>query len=235
MPHVEKKRNKSTDSEQAANRSRIEITTQQHAKSPIEGTGIPQEGGNLVHGSKLPTSVVTKDRTSHRQFLEKLLDTFNNRRTAVDSRATIICTVGLAFFGFLLTQSKEIFNGLSTFKVSLFVTLVLIPLVVSVIYSLSLIAPLRRPRKKRINEEKTLTWFFHIPQQTLAEYQENIMGLTESQLVEQTAKQVYELSVLLRTRYCRLIYSCWYLGISIILFTILLIGNYIWQYFLRGI
>lgn len=206
-----------------------------HAKTKIDEAELKKESGKLPQGLETFPNSITKEITSHRQFLEKLLDTFNNRRTAIDSRATFICTIGLALFGFLLTQSGEIFKNLSGPKISLLIILEVLPLIVSIIYSLSLIAPLRRPRQKRRIKEKTLTWFFHIPSQTLDEYKANVLGLTEYELAEQTAKQVYELSILLRIRYCRLMYACWYLGISIILFSIFLVGNYVWQIYLGGV
>ena len=206
-----------------------------HARHKIDEAGIRKESEKLLQELETSPNSIIKESTSHRQFLEKLLDTFNNRRSAIDSRATFICTIGLALFGFLLTQSKEIFKGLSGPIISLLIILEILPLIVSIIYSLSLIAPLRRPRQKRRIREKTLTWFFHIPLQTLDEYQANVLGLTEYELAEQTAKQVYELSLLLRIRYCRLMNACWYLGMSIIIFCIFLIGNYVRQIYLGGV
>ena len=52
-------------------------------------------------------------------------------------------------------------------------------------------------------------------------------ALTEAELIDQTAKQVYELSVILRSRYKRLQYSCWYLEIAMMLFFIFLVVTYV--------
>jgi hypothetical protein len=177
--------------------------------------------------SELAGTSTPEGTASHRQFLEKLLDTFNNRRSAVDSRATIICTISLAMFGFLLTQGPDIFKSLPATVRYIMIALVIAPTFGAVAYSLSLIAPLRRPRKERKTKMKSLTWFYKIPEQTLSEYQASVKGLTESELIDQTSKQVYELSVLLKTRYDRLLYACWYLEIAIILLFAFLVVTYI--------
>jgi hypothetical protein len=184
--------------------------------------------------AKAPSTRESQGTLSHRQFLEKLLDTFNNRRTAVDVRATVICTVSLALFGFLITQGAEIFKGFSTTVRLVMISMVILPTFGSVAYSLSLVAPLRRPRKERKNRG-TLTWFYQIPNQTLSEYQANIKALTDSELIDQTAKQVYELSVLLKNRYDRLMNACQYLEIAIILLFVFLMANYIHMILSKGL
>jgi hypothetical protein len=191
-------------------------------------TALENKNRNITQSlSKFADTSTPEGTVSHQQFLEKLLDTFNNRRSAVDSRATIICTISLALFGFLPTQGSDIFENLPVTARYIIISMVIVPTFASVVYSLSLIAPLRRPRKERKTKTKTLTWFYKIPEQTLPEYQASIKALTESELIDQTAKQVYELSVLLKARYDRLLYACWYLEIAIILLFAVLVVTYI--------
>lgn len=151
------------------------------------------------------------------QFLETLLMTLNGRRHAVDARAAVVCTISIALAGFLLSQSDTLYGGLPSILPEILPIIALVPTFIAVIKSVSLIAPVRRFTAVRGTRPRSLTWFYRIPELSLAEYRNSVKKLSTDDVVDQTAKQIYELSILLRARYRQLISTCRYLGAGLIL------------------
>lgn len=180
------------------------------------------------------TSTSAASTSIQRQFCEKLLDTFNNRRSAVDNRTYVIGTIGLAFFGFLLTQGDTVFADFQPETRHVCLALLLVPSFASIAYCLSLITPLRRPRRRRKAKEHSLSWFYLIPDQPLLEYEAQINKLTDADLTRETIRQVYEIAGVLKIRYDRLRLACIYLETAVILFFLMLITKYVWFIWREG-
>jgi hypothetical protein len=179
-------------------------------------TGGGRRPSDTATSVRAPLLTDVNSLTSQRQFMDKLLDTFNNRRTAVDARATLICTFSVALFGYLFTQPATLLGDTPSRGTIGMYVLLLLPSFASVVYSLSLVAPLRRATRERRADTRSLTWFYLIPRYSMDEYSVEVRNLSDRDILDLTIKQVHELSCLLQQRYRRLTLASQYLNVSLI-------------------
>jgi ribonuclease BN (tRNA processing enzyme) len=153
----------------------------------------------------------------HQEFLYDLLEALDRRRSAVDSRCTVVFTVSGVTLGLFMTQLKSgeiLYHQNEPWRVA-FSAAILFFLLLASIYGLSLIAPIARPRKMRRAQrgEPSLSWFYRIAEADESNYLDLVLKQTPETILKETANQVFKISCLLRIRYerldrtCRLLYA----------------------------
>jgi Family of unknown function (DUF5706) len=202
--------------------------------------------GRLIHPSsqdRPEKSPSTISSTRQIEFLYSQLSFLDARRTAVDMRATVVLAASSLALGLVFSQLKSgellypgscVFDkGWSTvvsqvrpsqllFPGSCVVNRVmagsiLVSLMVACILSLMLIAPIGRSRRVRRVETKSLSWFWLIANMTPAEYLQEIVALTEADILVEQATQTVKVSRVVKVRYRRLKWACRSLYCSIML------------------
>lgn len=195
---------------------------------------------NQTRLGKIPS---TTSSTRQLAFLSSQLSFLDARRSAIDIRATVVLAASSLALGLVFSQLKSgellypgpcVFDkGWSTFVSQVrpsqllfpgscvvnrvMVGSILVSLMVACILSLVLIAPIARPRRIRRVETKSLSWFYLIASMTPAEYHQEIVALTDADILVEQATQTVKVSRLVKERYRRLKWACRSLYSAIVL------------------
>lgn len=160
------------------------------------------------------------------EFLYQELNWLDDRRNAIDMRATVVLAVCSFAIGSLFSQWKVgefLYSPNSDFMKSIYLTNIII-FIISLLESLSLIAPINRTLKlrKEVYKNKklyrTLTFFYDIAKfETDNSYYELLEAKSNEELKMELSKQIVQISKLLRFRYLRLQSACDFLNIGLFL------------------
>ena len=154
-----------------------------------------------------------------KEFLYATLNNLETRRTAIHTRTTVVLAFSAVFLGLLFSQLKSgeflYHNGVVYFKIILFAIIGIFS--ISCISSLLLISPIRRPRNVRRKVKFSLSFFYLIANKTNDDYFNEIQQLSINSINKELAKQVVDISKLLKKRYKRLKTTCYLLYLGIIL------------------
>jgi hypothetical protein len=153
-------------------------------------------------------NTIEKDR-SKLEFLYFTLNAFDNRRTAIDARTSIVLLFSTTMTVFFASQLAEggFFYPKNQFLL-IFAIFIAALAVVSCIYSLRLISPLKRPKKERKVKQKSLSWCDIVADKTPDDYEREIKELDDAGLVTELSTQAVRISVLLKKRYKLLDNAC---------------------------
>lgn len=157
-----------------------------------------------------------------KEFLYNTLAALDNRRTAVDARSSVCLAVSTTSLVLILSQydKDSLLMPKSLFELIMYV-LILLTLSISVLFSILLVAPIRKYNKPIKNRAiKNYSWFYAIARGTKNEYIDSIKNVKEKDILIELASQVYSISLLLDKRYNRLSVLCWFLNISLFLIMI---------------
>lgn len=156
---------------------------------------------------------------NQKEFLYATLTNLETRRTAVDTRTTVVLAFSTVFLGLMFSQLKSgeflYHNGNVIYKILQF--LIILIFSISCFSSLLLISPIKRPKKIRKKVRFSLSFFYLIANQSHEEYYEEVNNLSINSINKELAKQVVEISKLLKKRYKRLKTTCnlLYIGIAL--------------------
>lgn len=185
-----------------------------------------QDAGSLEHqgtakeisATRCPShSSEPNDSFDHRmQLVGALLQTCDNRRSALDVRATVLVTIALALMGFILAEKATVFSHLPQVLMVGVSSLVVFFAILSLSFSLRTVAPLHDDPSADAETTNSVTYPYHISDQPVEEYCKRISALSRDEVLCCSAKQIYELSGVLRQRYDALTKSSVYLWLSII-------------------
>lgn len=158
------------------------------------------------------------------EFLYNVLNWLDDRRNAIDMRATVVLAIGSLAIGSLFAQWKVgefLYTPQSNIMKYGYLADIII-FIIAILKSLSLIAPINRPSelKKKIQKNKeafrTLTFFYDIAEhETKESYYELLKGKSENEIKIELSKQVVEISALLKIRYDRLQSACNFLSLGL--------------------
>lgn len=163
------------------------------------------------------------------KFLYFVLNSFDDRRSAIDKRATVVLAASSLALGLIFNQVSVgdfFYPGESTFY-KIIIALIMIGFTISSCMSLYLIAPISRTRHIRRKEKmnptdplkKTLTWFYLLSDSNSVAYNNTISELTLPDIEKELCNQVIKISNLLKKRYLRLKSACniLYFALSVLL------------------
>lgn len=157
-----------------------------------------------------------------KEFLYNTLTALDNRRTAVDARSSVCLAISTTSLVLILSQydKDSLLMPKSLFELIMYV-FILLTLSISVLFSILLVAPIRKYNKPIKNKAiKNYSWFYAIARETKNEYINSIRNVQEKDILIELASQVYSISLLLDKRYNRLSVLCWFLNISLLLIMI---------------
>ncbi len=154
-----------------------------------------------------------------KDFLYNTLNALDNRRTAVDARSSVCLAVSTTSLVLILSQydKDSLLMPTNIFELIIYI-LILLTLSISVLYSILLVAPIRKYNKPVKNKLiKNYSWFYAIARGTKNDYIDSINSLKKKEILTELSSQVYSISLLLDKRYYRLSILCCFLNISLFL------------------
>jgi len=161
---------------------------------------------------------------AQQRFVYDLLAALDRRRSAVDTRcAVVFAMTGLALGLFVnLTKTEAPLDPSSRVWGHYLCAAILAALMIALLFGLSLIAPISRPRKVRKAEagKPSLSWFYQIADMDLLAYTGHVSQQNSETLLKETTAQVVLISRLLKRRYDRLDRTCYLLALSVVLFLV---------------
>lgn len=161
---------------------------------------------------------------AQQRFVYDLLGALDRRRSAVDTRcAVVFAMTGLSLGLFVnLTKTDAPLDPSSAVWAQCLYSRILTTLMLALLFGLSLIAPISRPRKVRKADagKPSLSWFYRIADMEIAAYAKLVTQQTSATLLEETSDQVVRISRLLKRRYDRLQRTCYVLALSVVLFLV---------------
>lgn len=169
------------------------------------------------------------DNSKKIEFLYFTLNSFDGRRTAVDSRANVILLVSSAILAFVtyLCNSDGFFSPKQNIALSVFALIIIVVALIVCTISLLLINPISRSRMEKKERQETLSWFYLLADVKKNDYANKIMRLDDQKLINELSNQMILISKLLKKRYDRLQRICTFQFVLIGLLVLYLIVAYI--------
>jgi hypothetical protein len=160
------------------------------------------------------------------EFLYSVMTALNDRRTAMDQRATLIVTIAIAELGIVFTQINGLLGNFSVTARTVLLVRSVSASFVALVEAARIILPVT-PRGQHLADPKNprVAWFVSIAQFTAAEYEEFIRATTTSDLVRVMSSQVSEVSYVLKGRYFKLNFSGRALVISTLIIAVAATSN----------
>jgi len=161
------------------------------------------------------------------KFLELLLDMQDRRRDAIDIRASVVLSVAVVILGFVLDKGSELLKDAPLRMTHpLFLGVVVLLLFMSILFSLRLVAPIRRPRPQWKARVAIWTWFWAIGAEKKEEWVLGVTALHDDVMRTELAGTIHDISVLLRRRYNDLHSSFVFLILALGLFLLGILAGY---------
>jgi hypothetical protein len=155
---------------------------------------------------------------SRQEFVYDLLEALDRRRAAVDARCAVVFAIAGAAFALFITQLKSgelLYPGRCIWKLA-FCSIILSLLSISMLLGLSLIAPISTPKARPSRSSIPLSWFYQIADLSEEDYHRAVMEQDKESILRESSGQVVKISRLLKKRYDRLKWTCYFLYWAII-------------------
>lgn len=189
----------------------------------IRLSNIHDEDLLLMHIKKQKNKIETNSENIL-NFLYFTLEALDNRRNSIDARCNILLIISTTIAVFFVSQLGRdgllYPNNIFLFVNACCITSEVLMITLSYIF---LISPIPRRRKQRKKNTKSLSWFYLIANSTKEEYYADIQNLSDIDIAKELSSQIITISKLLRKRYLRMKYICYFHYFSLLHFAIYVI------------